>query len=599
MKNFLSVFSIIFLTIFFVGCSKEQATEIIDDVVVEVTEITEKDTTEILEAEQIDVEEDETLEGLTEDDKKIVEILFNNENTYNIEFEKKDIENIFYEELYKGKAVGVVAKKDNEYTIATFVYEKDALYPMAIEIEKYNYETQKQEVYDDYPIKIIATTDYPHIIKFNDNNFEVYKGVKGILFAIDNEEDLLYNAVCSFQETDVQNEVLELALSKGLSVGYSYYVGYYENKTKDLTYEEKQVYDQKEFDENIENILKENVDIIDKKIWRLDLPDDYTIYDNRLGYLNEDDLLDYAVIIERDYGLNDFEGTKRKVYILISNKDGTYNVLIDKNNIDLGRFAGGPFGDPYMGMDIKDGEFIINTYGGSSSRWGYEHTFYYDKGKDELKLKSLRDFGIGTFSLRGSEEVYDYLNMTYNKYNINYNGDEEDSEILDGLLLDSADIVINGIMVFDKEFGEVMILYPNDSMESYYMADTSISYEMIENYNENVKNIEITPTEVLNFVAEILQETKNLEKVEFTISDEIFNNYALVTKLDLPHFYYVGENSVLWYDGLSEIYDPQNENKNIYTQKVVLEEMVDGETQTQVFRVYKYNDEILYNKGTY
>ncbi len=166
------------------------------------------------------------------------------------------------------------------------------------------------------------------------------------------------------------------------------------------------------------------------------IPEGYTVKDWKTGNLNRDDQDDIVVILEEvaegastanasqrvrkgaapsdDYEFNE---KKRPVVLLTRNKNGSLKFAGRNDNIVLCSDCGGMFGDPYSAIEIKNGYFSIEHYGGSSWRWTRIMTFKYseqnkawylhkdgsesyhtgDPEKVESKVLSKKDFGTIKF----------------------------------------------------------------------------------------------------------------------------------------------------------------------------------------------------------
>src|SRR5690606_20612868 len=117
----------------------------------------------------------------------------------------------------------------------------------------------------------------------------------------------------------------------------------------------------------VKDILVQNAGALINDYNKKQLPeqDSFLVVSNFI--LDDDDVLDIAVVVERTPGLT-YED--RQLYVLLSNEQNGYDILIDKNDLVLGSEDGGPFGDPYSGTKIENKTLEIKNYGGSSDRWG-------------------------------------------------------------------------------------------------------------------------------------------------------------------------------------------------------------------------------------
>lgn len=151
------------------------------------------------------------------------------------------------------------------------------------------------------------------------------------------------------------------------------------------------------------------------------IPTGYSILNFTKGDLNRDKWDDAILILKKkdEQRLADINDslTHRPLYILIGNRDGTYQKVAENNNSVLGVNDGGMMGDPFQGVTIKNGYFSVEHYGGSSWRWTHIVTFKYNTKKKswflhkdggdsfhssnpnkmESKVSTVKDFGVVKF----------------------------------------------------------------------------------------------------------------------------------------------------------------------------------------------------------
>jgi hypothetical protein len=128
----------------------------------------------------------------------------------------------------------------------------------------------------------------------------------------------------------------------------------------------------------------------------------YAVLDFAKGDLNGDTLPDYILILktsgEDTLTFDNPEwNAARPLLLIIRQPGGGLQSVASNTDIVLCRQCGGAMGDPYMGMTIKNNEFSIETYGGSSWRWGETVTFRYDKIKKNwfLQKQVITSFQAG------------------------------------------------------------------------------------------------------------------------------------------------------------------------------------------------------------
>jgi hypothetical protein len=118
----------------------------------------------------------------------------------------------------------------------------------------------------------------------------------------------------------------------------------------------------------------------------------YEMLDFAKGDLNGDKLQDYVLILKtKGEDTLTFDNAMweaaRPLLLIVRQPGGGLKSVASNTDIVLCRQCGGAMGDPYMGMAIKNNEFSIETYGGSSWRWGETVTFRYDKAKKNWFLQ--------------------------------------------------------------------------------------------------------------------------------------------------------------------------------------------------------------------
>jgi hypothetical protein len=121
------------------------------------------------------------------------------------------------------------------------------------------------------------------------------------------------------------------------------------------------------------------------------IPKDFTILDSASGDINKDGKKDLVVILKNNS--EEVNGdTTRPLLLLLGSEKEEYKLAERNDSIVLCKSCGGVFGDPYVGITVKNNFFSIEHYGGSSWRWTRIITFKYD-----IKIKQFvlhRDAGI-------------------------------------------------------------------------------------------------------------------------------------------------------------------------------------------------------------
>lgn len=147
------------------------------------------------------------------------------------------------------------------------------------------------------------------------------------------------------------------------------------------------------------------------------IPAGYMLKDTARGDLNLDGLKDLILVLNKTGEEETSDITenpeKRPLLILLAQKNNTYRQAAQSENIVYCYDCGGMLGDPYQGITVKDGQFSIEHFGGSSWRWARTSTFRYIKAEDtwyltedalinshasdpeniEANIRTARDFG--------------------------------------------------------------------------------------------------------------------------------------------------------------------------------------------------------------
>jgi hypothetical protein len=120
------------------------------------------------------------------------------------------------------------------------------------------------------------------------------------------------------------------------------------------------------------------------------IPKNYMLKDTVRGDLNLDGIKDLILVLNKE----DEEQTsdvienpeKRLMLILLGQKNNTYQKARQSENAIYCYDCGGMLGDPFQKITIKDGEFAIEHFGGSSWRWARTSKFKYIKDSEDWYL---------------------------------------------------------------------------------------------------------------------------------------------------------------------------------------------------------------------
>lgn len=110
-------------------------------------------------------------------------------------------------------------------------------------------------------------------------------------------------------------------------------------------------------------------------------PAGYTILDQKEGDLNKDGIADKVIVFNTSDSTDD--GTVREIQVY--KKSGNKWELLTSSKNAIGHSeGGGMMGDPFEGIDIKNGLLLINQSGGSSWKWSKTDKYRFQNGKFEL-----------------------------------------------------------------------------------------------------------------------------------------------------------------------------------------------------------------------
>jgi len=90
------------------------------------------------------------------------------------------------------------------------------------------------------------------------------------------------------------------------------------------------------------------------------------------GDLNKDGIKDIAIVIEKTQ-----ESNERSLLIAFGNEDHTYSLSIIADNVVLGAFEGGGWGDPFDDLIIDRGSVVVSDFGGGITRWYHKYRFSF------------------------------------------------------------------------------------------------------------------------------------------------------------------------------------------------------------------------------
>jgi hypothetical protein len=152
------------------------------------------------------------------------------------------------------------------------------------------------------------------------------------------------------------------------------------------------------------------------------IPSNWKIIDSISGDLNNDNIKDFAFVIEfyrpvkenRAYGDNETELITEvqkprilAIYFKRSAK-GAYRLAIQNNNFILRSEEGGSMGDPLRPLKIKSNKLLLSFEGGGNWRWILSYQFkYLDK---DWQLTEANNYTYHSTSGEMHDKQYDFIN---------------------------------------------------------------------------------------------------------------------------------------------------------------------------------------------
>lgn len=159
------------------------------------------------------------------------------------------------------------------------------------------------------------------------------------------------------------------------------------------------------------------------------LPEEWILFDSVSGYLNNDALIDYAVVFEtkKMVSYNNRDGyeqlDKPRIFaILFSDDRDSLLLSVQSNTLILTSTEGGMMGDPYQGIEIQNGRVYTGFWGGNRVKWHLSHCFKLDAniwqlvsvsgggGNSELSESCDYNLETGNFNYEYLEEKYFEVN---------------------------------------------------------------------------------------------------------------------------------------------------------------------------------------------
>ena len=258
-------------------------------------------------------------------------------------------------------------------------------------------------------------------------------------------------------------------------------------------------------EENVENIILGN---------EVTIPAEYKIIDFAVGDLNNDNLNDLAVVIDKD----DLQ-EMRYICILLQNSNGEYVVKHKNTKLLLKRNVNK---DPFDEIKIKDGNLIINE-SSLGNYWNFKYAFGYVGEEFVLNSSTV----VSTIMYEDELEVKAENSRNFSDNYVEYyiTKDDDKQLIYNGEGSGKKHLFDN--VRKDSDLDNNLIFLPYN-----YLSDES--YEM-----------NITPQEALDKAKEMYY--PNAEKCILSWTEETKKNFTNLYGYSPPNYYYTDGDCILRY----------------------------------------------------
>lgn len=228
------------------------------------------------------------------------------------------------------------------------------------------------------------------------------------------------------------------------------------------------------------------------------------------------DRLEPSRIESEELGERDYLYGERRLFLLLSGKDGSFRPL--EHQLEIGSYhSGGMRGDPYRGILIQDGYLLVQEAGGSRSGW--TNTRYYRYRDNGLELIQEINVGDDNFAYGYDVSITKYPEKTTSR-------------------------VVYALSDY-YHFRKVSM----DGWEKLRGEPQIDLYEGSYNYFEEKRTSVITSQEALSlaekefgrFREELsipVEEGEVLRKMDIGYTQELKNSYELLKGVELPDYFY-------------------------------------------------------------
>lgn len=229
------------------------------------------------------------------------------------------------------------------------------------------------------------------------------------------------------------------------------------------------------------------------------------------------------------------------VFTYLGGNADFYMCQYKNDTIILDEHSGGMYGDPYAGMEIKDGTLRIYEYGGSSYRW--EHEFVFVRKEKRLILQQYIETNSSTLTENSIQDIWNYEEGTFETYAMTL----DDKYLVNKGTYDPETIGFEDLKWEDtyssnrNNLSAMVFGLPSLEIDHYdFMGEHDIYKGSMDTH--------YSAEEALDMVMEA--KYPNMHKVSIVCEEEILDNYETLLGYKPPGYYYEDKKgNKLWYGG--------------------------------------------------
>ena len=257
-----------------------------------------------------------------------------------------------------------------------------------------------------------------------------------------------------------------------------------------------------------------------------ELPEGVRLMDICEGDLDGDGKSDFAVVLEYEPGYEYFPSESwalregiRPIYVYTYVEGVGYQCRYEHRKLIRTKEEGGMIGDPYAGIEIKEGTLTVSDYGGSSIRWGDDLIFKI-KG-EELLLKEYIVYEWSTLSGNGEKSIWNYEDGSFETYALLF--------MDDSLLINRGAFEAETIPFHEADLFELQGIVTIEELP-YLFYHKDLQDDAQKNTTRH------TAEEALDIAKE--ENYPDMHRVDIVCEEEIFDNYETLLGYAPPRYYY-------------------------------------------------------------